>query len=273
MQSYQLLAIDLDGTLFGHDMTISARTRKALLAWQAEGRSLVIATGRMYRSARRVADELGVSTPIICYQGALVRCPRTEENLWHQALSGAVAAPVVAQLEAQGFTVLAFRDEAVHARSNNSETRAYTQLSRTEAVLVPSWDSFFAQGEATKVVAVSSPERVAAAATPLRESHKGVAHVVQSQPNFLEMVHPQANKGLALVKVCQALGVAVTSAVAVGDGQNDIEMLQTAGLGVAMGQGHAELLAVADRVTKPLAEDGLAVLVEDLLAASAPAPV
>jgi len=268
---YQLLAIDLDGTLFGHDLQVSARTRSALAAWQDSGRELVIATGRMFRSAQRVAADLGVTAPIICYQGALIRCPRTEFDLWHHALGATEAAPLVAQLEAQGFTALAFRNESVHARLDNADTRSYTRLSNTEAVWIDNWDSFFAQGATTKVVAVSSPDRVSAVVGGLREAQRGVAHVVQSQPNFLEVVHPQANKGVALARLCQTLGVSLAEAVAVGDGHNDLEMLQTAGLGVAMGNGHPELIAVADRVTRSLSDDGLAVLVEELLSTEASA--
>lgn len=219
----------------------------------------------MYRSARRVADELDVTAPIICYQGALVRSPETETDIWHQALEGDIALSLVAHLEEQGFTALAFRDDQVHALRDNDHTRAYTRLSNTEAQLIGAWEEFFARGPVTKLVAVSTPERVVETVSPLRETHQGVAHVVQSQPDFLEIVHPLANKGIALSKVCQLLGFQLQRSVAVGDGQNDIEMIQAAGLGVAMAQGHPDLLSVADRVTQSLANDGLADLVESLL--------
>ena len=75
----KLLALDLDGTLFGDDLLISPRTRKAVADAQAAGVVVTIATGRMFRSARQVAADLKIAGPLICYQGALIENSLTEE--------------------------------------------------------------------------------------------------------------------------------------------------------------------------------------------------
>ncbi|MEB3328914.1 MAG: Cof-type HAD-IIB family hydrolase [Candidatus Sericytochromatia bacterium] len=265
MRHFELLATDLDGTLFGRDLVIRPRTRAALTRWVASGRRLVIATGRMYRSAAETARALDLDTPIICYQGALVRCPRSGNDLVHHPLPPDPTLAVLAQLEAEGFTVLGFRDDALHARREDAATRAYTSLSRVTPVPVRAWGELFGDGSPTKIVAVAEPARVRATVPKLRRELAGTLHVVQSLPAFLEIVHPQANKGAALTLLCKHLGVPLEATVGVGDGHNDLELVSSAGLGVAMQDGHPELVARADHVTGPLRDEGLADLVEWLL--------
>jgi hypothetical protein len=265
MPRYDMLATDLDGTLFGTDRVIRPRTRAALANWVASGRHLVIATGRMYRSAAETARDLGIETPIVCYQGALVRCPRSGLDLVHRTLPAAATLGLVARLEATGFTVMGFRDDTLHARGENDATRAYTSLTRVTPVSLASWETLFQGAGPTKLVAVAKPEQVRKTVTDLRVEMAGTLHVVQSQPTFLEVVHPHANKGVALAALCEQMGVPLAATVGVGDGQNDLELVATAGLGVAMGDGHPELVATADHVTGTLRDEGLAELVEWLL--------
>src|SRR3954470_1292866 len=87
----RLLAIDLDGTLIGEDLVISPANRAAIAAAQAQGVRVTLATGRMFRSTVPFARELDITTPLICYQGALIRDPVSGETIYHQALPLAVA--------------------------------------------------------------------------------------------------------------------------------------------------------------------------------------
>ncbi|MEB3196275.1 MAG: HAD family hydrolase [Candidatus Sericytochromatia bacterium] len=263
---YRLIATDLDGTLFAHQPDVPERTRGALARWVASGRSLVIATGRMYHSTKRVAEQLGVETPLICYQGAMIRCPLTERTLWHQTVAPQPARELIDDLESQGLTVLAFRQDQVHTRVLDEATRAYTSLSRTEARVIPGWDWFLQEGSPTKLVAIGEPARVSRELGRLRPAWAGLLHIVQSQPNFLEVVHPEANKGAALRHLCQHMDIAMEAVIAIGDGQNDLEMVQEAGLGVAMGNAHPDLSRVADCQIGHVADQGIVAFIEGLLA-------
>jgi len=270
MATYELLATDLDGTLFGTDMVIRPRTRQALRRWVDAGRRLVIATGRMYRSARETAVALGIDSPIICYQGALVRCPLSGTDLIHRRLPVQPALVAIAQLEAAGFSVLGLRNDTIYARRINDATRLYAGLSHAVPQHLARWADMFSEGGPTKLVAVAEPEKVAAMVSELRLAHAGALHVMQSLPYFLDVVHPLANKGAALASLCEQLDVPLSATVGVGDGQNDVELVATAGLGVAMSGGHPELIARADQVTGPLEAEGLAELVEWLLSDPSP---
>lgn len=265
MTRYRLLVTDLDGTLFGHDLVVSPRTREALARWTARGGIHAIATGRMFRSTRPIAEDLGVTVPLICYQGAWIRCPTTLTDTWHRTLAPGPAREAIAMLEAAGFGVQLFRDDALHVTEIGPAQRSYMALSHVTPQVVGSWDEVFAAGAPTKIVAIAPEAEVVKQVAALRERLGDRLFIVQSQPTFLEIVHRDVNKGLALAELAGHLGIPLSEVVAVGDGQNDIDLIRTAGLGVAMGDAHPELLAAADRVTKSLAEDGVAALIDDLI--------
>src|SRR5437763_8314267 len=92
----KLLALDLDGTVFGADLTPSPRTRAALAAARAQGVRLTLATGRTFRSTRQFAADLGADAPLICYQGALVQDPTSGAVLLHRTVPRDLAAEVIA---------------------------------------------------------------------------------------------------------------------------------------------------------------------------------
>ena len=115
----------------------------------------------------------------------------------------------------------------------------------------------------TKLILVLPTEAETDATVAAIEARFGDAvYATKSHPNFAEVINPQVNKGVALAAVAAHLGVAQAETMAVGDGMNDLPMLQWAGLGVAMGQAYPQVRAAADVVTASLADDGLAQAIE-----------
>lgn len=263
---YRLLATDLDGTLFGHDLLVSPRTRRALEELRRRDVALVLVTGRMFRATLPIARELGVTTPIVTYQGAWIQAPEAAAPLWHRPLPLPLAREAIAALESTGMHVNVYVDDRLHLRRLTPEAASYTALSGVEPELVADWETAL-RGEPTKLVAIGDEADVLRHLEALKTRYGAQLFVTQSQPTFLEIAHPEVNKGAALARVAAQLGVPREQIVAVGDGLNDAEMLEYAGLGVAMGNARPGLKAIADRVTAPLAEDGVAVLIEGLIAA------
>ena len=99
----------------------------------------------------------------------------------------------------------------------------------------------------------------------LPESLTSVFNVVRSNPNFLEFIPNKSSKGTGLKSLCIRLGYPVESSIAFGDAENDLHMLETAGLGVAMENGFDVVKAAADVVTKTNDEDGVALVIEKFL--------
>lgn len=266
MSRFRLIATDLDGTLFGHDMVISARTRRALGLLAARDCHLVLATGRMFRATVPVARTLAVTTPLITYQGALIRDMATRVDTWHRTLPAPLAAEALEALESSGLHINLYLDDQLYLMAMTPEAESYMALARVEASRVSSWAEAMGASEPTKIVAIGPEETIVEWVGLLRARFGDRLFVTQSQPTFLEIAHPTVNKGAAVAHLAERLGIPREQVVAVGDGQNDLDMIAYAGLGVAMGQGHPELRERADRVTRPLAEDGVACLIEDLIA-------
>lgn len=259
-----MLATDLDGTLFGHDMVISPRNRRALERLNERGCHVVLATGRMFRATLPIAQALAVSTPLVTYQGALVRHPLTLDDHYHQTLEPAIAAEALAALDETRLHVNLYVDDTLYLRAMTPEAESYMALARVPATLCAGWEEL-GPCAPTKIVAIGPEPEVLAQLERLKGRFGERLYVTQSQPTFLELAHPAVNKAAALARVAASLGVAPTEVVAVGDGLNDADMIAWAGLGVAMGNARPALQALAKRVTKTQPQDGLACLIEDLI--------
>ena len=262
--TYRLLALDLDGTLLGPDLRIHPTDRQALACLADRGVVVAIATGRMLASARPFAAELGIEAPLITYNGAWVRCTRTETDWLHHPIPPELAQEAIQALEATGLRVNVYLNDRFVITEMTPEAAAYMAHARVEPFVCHAWSNLGAFAP-TKLLAIGPEERIPELAETLSARFAGRLQVAQSMPTFLEVTHAAVNKGQALDLLCQRLGIAREEVVAVGDGLNDVEMLAWAGLGVAMGNAAPSVKKWADRVTRPVSEAGVARLVDDLI--------
>jgi Cof subfamily protein (haloacid dehalogenase superfamily) len=235
----------------------------ALQSAMAAGIEVVLATGRMFRSARPYAEAIGTSQPIICYQGAVVRSP-AGELLRDWPLTAEAAAHAVRFSRSHGVHVNLYYEDNFYVEAMGEGARRYAAVAQVEPVLVPDLMAIAARGS-TKVVFVDDPARLRGLEAEMRATFEPGSRVTFSLPEFLEVVSAEASKGAALKFVSERQGIAATDVMAVGDAPNDVEMLRFAGRAVATRTGFPEALAVAGEVIPPPEEDGIAALVELLL--------
>ncbi len=258
----RLVALDLDGTTFGGDTRVSPAVRAAIAATQAKGVAVTLATGRMFTSTRPIAADLGITVPLICYQGALVRDPVSATTLFYRPLAAEVALAVIALLQAQGLHPQLYLDEVLYVDEWNPGTAYYVSLNkdiRVETVGDPAAFLRAHGGDPTKLSVVLADEPATdALVAQLKARFGDRLYATKSHPIFAETINPACDKGVALAALADHLGIAQADVMAVGDGDNDVPMLRWAGVGVAMGQAHSDVHAAADYVTGSLAEDGLA---------------
>jgi Cof subfamily protein (haloacid dehalogenase superfamily) len=254
----KLVAFDLDGTLIGRDLVISQRVRDSVARMQAAGIRGCLVTGRMYRAAVPFARELDLEAPIVCYQGAAVIDPVTDEVLRHSALGNAVVRELIAATEADGMHLQLYRNDEYYTQARNRFSDLYAALAKTEPVVVPSLRDTFAYSDATKAVVVADPPDAERYARKLREQLASKAYVTRSLPEFVEVLDPSVDKGDALAFVAGRLGVRMENVVAIGDSWNDAPLLRAAGFGVAMGSAPDELREIAAAVVGDVAHDGVA---------------
>jgi len=267
-----LVALDIDGTLVGDDLNIGPDTRAAIRAVRARGVPVSLITGRMVSSALRFARELELDTPIVGYQGALIRempaadAIRPGRLLVHTPLRADVARDVVLWSRSVGLDPHLNHLERFIVRADDPRADDYSAFMGSNPQLE---DDLVAsiRHAVTKVMAAGEPPLPTEVAAEARARFAGRADVTVSHPRFLEFVAPGVSKGRAVRWLARRLGVPLGATLAIGDQWNDIEMLAEVGHGTAMPTAPAEVRAVARYIAPPLAEEGVARMIEALVLA------
>lgn len=254
---YRLLALDLDGTLLNDAQQIPDRTKAAIQTARGRGVTPVIVTGRMQRSAARYAAELGLEgLPMVTYNGAFVSLFPSTEPIYHEPLALEAARALASFCEREGIYLHGYQDDELCIPGQTPEAIQYQRLSGVEGKVVGRLTAWLGAPQ-TKMIAISTAERIAALKSIVQELLGDAANVTISQPTYLEVMSSKVSKGKALAAVAERLGVQQSEVLAIGDGLNDLEMLRWAGTGVAMGHAHEQLRAQADWVTSEGPGDGV----------------
>ena len=258
----RLLAIDLDGTLVNHELVMNPRDVAAVKAAAAAGVTVVLATGRMFKSSLRYAEPLGLRGPIINYQGAVVR-EIASGDVWYRCeLTVPMQQRVLALAEPRDWHVNAYVDERVYTARARPEADLYGRIAMVPYEVVGPLSEWVRQ-DATKMVLVDlDPAEVPARIAELSAWMGEVARVTRSLDWFVEVVNPEVSKARALAMVADRLGIDQAEVCAIGDNLNDEDMVRWAGFGVAMGTAPAALKKLAKYVTGSIDEAGVAQVIE-----------
>lgn len=261
----ELVACDLDGTLLGPDLVFADATKAGVAALRAAGVEVVVCTGRMFQSARPQAAELGLRDgPIVCYGGALVADLASGDWLRHHPIDGETAAALVRFARQRGAHVNAYVDDELHAEDDDRWTAWTTGYAKVGVRLVEDLLPIVERGP-TKLVIAADPDEAARLVPEIVRLFAGRLRAATSLPHFIEINAAAVSKSGTLQWLCaERLHVASGRTVACGDGQNDVDMLEWAAIGVAMAEGAAGARRVA-QVVVPRA--GLGDLFERLAAA------
>jgi Cof subfamily protein (haloacid dehalogenase superfamily) len=257
-----LLAVDLDGTLVEPRKPVRQAVIDAVNRVQAAGVRATIVTGRMYVGAKPFADALSLDGPIVLYQGAVLADARTGRFEREVSLSNAVALRIYAAAKDHGLHVQFYRDDRFYVENDNAYAQLYARTSGTAPVVVPSLPAEFAGRDSTKVNVVTDPKRTAEVLALMERVCGPDAYVTRSNPEFVEMLNPAVDKGVALRIVAESYGIPMERVMAIGDSYNDLPLLRAAGFAVAMGSAPDELKAEADAVVGDVEHDGVAEAIE-----------
>jgi Cof subfamily protein (haloacid dehalogenase superfamily) len=225
---------------------------------------VLIVTGRMFRSAVIYAREAGIDEPLVCYQGAAVVEPASGEFLLHEPIPLELAREAIEAVEAEGFALNCYVDDDLYVAEETENVRAYAGFQRlpvTEVGDLLEW----LERPPTKLVAVDDPERLDALKPRLLARFDGRLFIAKSLPRFLELASPAVSKGSGLAFLAEHLGFAAASTVAIGDGENDLELLEWAGYAVAVENADDGLKAHADWICPGVEEEGVAQVLEAYL--------
>ncbi|WP_375472943.1 Cof-type HAD-IIB family hydrolase [uncultured Nostoc sp.] len=267
----KLLVLDIDGTIAGHSNTISEPVKQAIVAAQARGIQVAIATGRMYRSALRFHQDIGSTLPLMAYQGAWIQDPIAQKIHRHWVVSREIAYQLLDYFEQPELRSLLsvhfYINDQLYVRELTRETQIYAE--RSDVIPIPVGDLRQAlTNEPTKILALSDDIDVIdkLLGNLRRQYTPAELYLTTSVATFFEATNAFVNKGTAVRYLAEELlGLQLANVMAIGDNFNDVEMLEYAGLGVAMGNAPAGVQAIAKWVAPSVEEDGAAVAIEKFL--------
>ena len=256
---YRLIVCDFDGTLHTGNGLVRPAVRQAMQAVVDAGRWITLSTGRGLQLLRPYLGQVVVNAPLICCNGGLILAPDTHRILYLRPTSLPLAHDVLRLAGKEGWKVLVYLDDLETMLEYQFNGRGF-QLKRGAAIVGQGLD---AVSELTRpphklIVHTSSASSTPEVMVRLQECVGDRARVVASGPQFVEILMRGISKARGLARVAKDLGVPSRETVAIGDGDNDIEMLQWAGLGIAMGNGMPGVKAIADWIAPPVEEDGVA---------------
>ncbi len=248
---YRLAATDLDDTLLGPDKHISEANLRAVRALNERGARVILASGRRHQNSVRMQRELGIDGPIIACQGALIRDGAGDEVIEVHTLAPDLAAELVSEGRRRGFCVIYYHlDHLYVAARHNRWTDLYEWRLGETAEVLPDLQSLRGE-EALKIVWYGEPAKLKALRPRLEEDYRERIHVISTEAENLEFVIPGINKASALATVAARLGIAQVETMAFGDGENDVQMLVWAHLGVAVDHAVPAAKAAANLISPP----------------------
>jgi len=281
----RLVAVDLDNTLLDREWRVSPRAIRALQAVKKKGIEVVLATGRMFRSARRYAVEIDLGDiPLITYNGALIKTAVTGRSLLHRPVPLPVARQVAGYAEERGHHLQIYVEDEFIVAAITEKARYYSRLAGVEPVPVGPLSRYLRYGRATpgstgcasnhpvpgqpiptKMIIHEREELIPGIRRDLEGMIGDRVYMTTSYPYFLEIMNREVSKGQALHHLASLLGIEREEVMALGDSYNDLDMLEFAGFPVAMANAPAEVRARARHVTSSNLEDGAAEALERFL--------
>ena len=253
----KLFVTDLDGTLLNKKHEVSEENKAAIREIVAKGVTATIATGRMYASALPYAKQLEVDVPIITYNGALIKSV-SGEVIFESYLDSKIVTEIYEFCAEHNWYIQAYADDVLYFKEHDKTAKSYEALAGLNGVALG--DKLYEITEKIpKMLIITENEAETDAIVPVLQARfKDRIFATKSNPDYIEIVNPSVNKSAALDVLIEKLHLTKKEVLAIGDSNNDLPMLKTAGFSVAMGNAREHVKAVVSAVTTDCEHSGVA---------------
>lgn len=263
---YKIIALDLDDTLLNKDGIVSRRNIETLLQVQKKGAKVIIASGRPTYAVKDVAQILELKKNggyIISYNGArIINCENGKElhqiNIPKQYIH-----KLFDMCMQEGAYIHTYMDNTIIASEKNKYTEIEKKLTGME-IKIPDNFKNYVDRDVVKAIVLQDPMVLQNIEKKWRNTIGNSMYMTFSKPFFLEFMNSEVDKGKGVIKLARILGLNKRDILAIGDSQNDISMLNAAGMKVAMGNATDEVKKMADYITDDNDRDGVAKAIEQI---------
>lgn len=232
--AYRMAFVDLDDTLLGPDKTISRANLAAIGRLRASGVHVAVASGRHHKNITAIG-EIGEQTWVLSSHGSVVRHEQTGEILLEMTMDRGLVAEVRQRARELAVSLIAYHRDGAFIEEISEWTDLYTRNAGWAPQVVV-FDDLPADGF-QKLLWSAEPEKIQRLAPSIQAEFGSRLNVMVTNPELLEFLSPAANKAVGAKTLTQKLGVRPEETMAFGDGNNDVEILQWAGMSVAMNHG------------------------------------
>ena len=265
--AYKYIIMDMDDTLLTSKNEISEKTSTYLKEKQKQGMKLILASGRPTAGMMKHADALDLKNNggyIVSYNGAYVIDAQDNEVVFKQTISRDDAYQIIDYCRTHNFFYLTYlNDQIIHDRTHDY-MNIESELTGLPMKKVEDIKEVI-DGDVPKVMGVDYAENIAKANSELNGKFNNQVSSTISKPYFLEFMDGQVSKGKSLQKLFDQINADFSEVIAFGDSLNDSDMLEKAGVGVAMGNANDTIKDIADVVTDDHDHDGIVTALEKLL--------
>jgi Cof subfamily protein (haloacid dehalogenase superfamily) len=223
----------------------------------------IVVTGRMMQSVRLALAPVGLTEPVICYQGAVVA---DEDGKWlrHEPIPLELARETITAVQEEGYGLNVYVDDELYVAQLTEAAREYAGFQHLEVHEVGDILAWL-RDPPTKLVCVGDPDALDGVEVRMKRRFGDRLYISKSLPYFLEFAAPGVTKGAGLQFLAEHMGFTREQAVSFGDGENDVELVEWAGFGIAVENAHPRVKAVADWICPPAVDEGVAQVIEALL--------
>lgn len=259
---YRLIVTDMDGTLLNREQELTKKNREAIDFAIENGVKVALASGRMYDSARQHIEYLNMDIPIIACNGSLIKSS-DGKLIYSKKIDTDLCLKAAAVLERYGVYYQCQHEDILFCRDTDNIDSVYYRINefmktQTKVVIEKDLKKSIQNNDILKFTIIEEDD---ASMLPIirkeLETIKGLK-ITSSWENNIEIMSNGVDKGEAIKMLCKHLNIDRSEIIAIGDNYNDIEMIEYAGLGVAMGNSNDDIKKIADYVTDTNEESGFA---------------
>ena len=254
----KMLVLDIDGTIYRKNFSASDAVKNALKKLTEDGIKVVLATGRMFSATIPIAKDIGLDSPIVCYQGGLIKeCAENGKILLQKDVPEKYAREIIRILREKDIHCNLYMNDGLVVENDNETIKRYTDERNVRYTVVNNFDDIDLKN-INKMLAIDTDvKKIEDLQKQLAQQYSKDLYIIRSTPHFCEISNIEATKGNAVRYLADLWNIKKEEIMAVGDQDNDIEMLKAAGIAVAMGNGTEELKKIADYVTDTVENDGV----------------